>query len=358
MSLPEGNPGDAIQNQCGRCNEPILSNGGANFPVELDSIVVDAFDVNAQIQGQICEDCMNSILDGLKEEIAAANNELSKYTEALFELDRNGGVGILTEEDIARRIEEEKQLENDLEKLKAEEQSMEEELKALHLEEASLDAEISKLRDDSVSLTRTIIDSEESIESVNRKLRYCQSTLRKLKRMSLIKEGFYIHLESPQGFASINGLRLARPSVPWGEVNAALGFLCLLFDVLIKKLNITLCNYRLLPRGSFSVLIKKSDKSVLELYADESAGGISRFLTGRKFDSAMTALVQVFSEIVSHIQISDAGFKIPHAIEDSEGKVDGLSVGLQFNSDENWSQAMKMLLANVKTVVDHLESPP
>ena len=93
--------------------------------------------------------------------------------------------------------------------------------------------------------------------------------------------------------------------VPWTEINAALGFLCLLLDVLVKKCDINLTLYRLLTRGSYSVIIKKSDRSALELFSDESSGGLTRFLTGRKFDSAMTAFLQIVAEITLHLQKQD-----------------------------------------------------
>lgn len=328
----------------------------ANF---VDPQSSKAINQKEDIDWVLCEDCMDSVLEGLKGDVAAANNELSQYTEALFELERDRRNGCFSEDENEGKAlllqEQEKQLSLDLVNLEMEERFIREDLDSLLAEEARLDMEISRLRDDSISLTRAIIDSEESIESVNRKLRYCQSTLRKLKRMSILKEAFFIHHEG-QGFASVNGLRIGRPAVLWTEVNAALGFLCLLVDVLTKQLSITLTQYRVLPRGSFSVLIRKSDKSALELYADESSGGIGRFLTGRKFDAAMTAFLQIISEIVSHIQQDHPDMRISFPIEENEGKVGGLSVGLQFNSEENWSKAMKMLLDNIKCVVDYVES--
>jgi beclin 1 len=142
------------------------------------------------------------------------------------------------------------------------------------------------------------------------------------------------------------------------EINAALGFLCLLIDVIVKKCEITLSQYRLLPRGSYSVIIKKSDRSTLELYADETSGGLTRFLTGRKFDSAMHALLQIVNEITWNIQRENKNFRIPFPIDDVEGKIDGIPVSLQFNSEDNWTKAMKMLLANVKRVMLFVEQTP
>ena len=310
-------------------------------------------------EGPICEDCMNDVLEELKTEIAAANNELSKYTEALFELERERRSGGKTEDENEDKqlvlAQREKELESELDSLRREEESLLEQLRSLDSEEKDLDNDELKLRESIVSLTRTIIDSDESMEAVNRKLQYCQSSLRKLKRTSLIQEAFHIHDEG-QSFPSINGLRVGRPNVPWAEVNSALGFLCLLTDVLLKRANVSLSQYRLLPRGSYSVIIKKSDKSVLELFADESSGGLSRFLSGRKFDSAMVAFVQIIGELVTTLQRDDQSVAVPFAIDESEGKIAGVSVTLQFNSEENWNKAMRMLMTDIKWIVRYVEA--
>ena len=302
---------------------------------------------------------MNEELESLKNDIATANSNLSRYTEALFELERERRNGRLADDEnenkkalLARNQEN---LERELAHLQKDEEALSVELASLAAEEAALDAAEEKLRNEVVALTRTIVDSEESIESVNHKLQYCQTSLKRLKNMNLINEAFFIHHSGPASFVSINGLRLGRPSVPWSEINAGLGFLCLLLDVLVKKVNLSLSQYRLLPRGSSSVIIKKTDKSVLELFSDEASGGITRFLTGRKFDSAMVAVVQIVAELVSHLQKEDHSVKVPFRIDEAEGKVGGLPVGLQFNSEENWNRAMKMLLTDVKWIVAFVE---
>jgi beclin 1 len=344
--------------QCARCHSSIRIVGDiVSDEKDLSHVQEDAgFPTKTP---PICEDCMNLELENLKAEIAAANNELSMFTEALFELeqDRRSGAKIDDESEgrFLRISEREKDLLHELQQLQSEEASLQAEMKDLLLQSDRLTAEERKLQDSIVSLTRTIVDSDESMEAVNRKLQYCQSSLRRLKRMNLIEEAFDVHV-SESGFALINGLRLGQPGVPWSEVNAGLGFLCLLLDVLVKRANISLSQYRLLPRGSYSVIIKKSDKSVLELFADDTSGGISRFLTGRKFDAALTAFVQIVGEVVVCLEREDRGFAVPYPIDESDGKIGGLSATLQFNSDETWSTAIKMLCADMRMLTTYIDS--
>ena len=304
-------------------------------------------------------------LDSLKDDIASANNDLSQYTEALFELERDKRSGRSSEDDPERNLaflqQQEKALAVEFEGLKARESELLKELENYSEESSRLDLEERKLQEDILNLNRTMLDSDESIETVNRKLLYCSNSLKKLKRFNLITEAFYINdaVEIASQFGSINGLRLGRSKedpVPWVEINAAWGFLCLLMDVLVKKAGVSLTQYRLLPRGSYSVIIKKSDRSALELYSDEStSGGITRFITGRKFDSAMIAFLQILNELLSYLQRDDRTIVLPYKIEETEGKVAGLSVALQFNSEENWSKALKLMLADIKWIIALVE---
>jgi beclin 1 len=343
---------------CSHCHCDIRITGDPPSDEEDISQVHEAF-MPPPVQTPICEDCMNAVLESLKSDIASANNELSMYTEALFELEQDRRSGARVDDESESRFlsisQRERELLHAIGQLDAEEASLQSELAQLMEENRQLDIEESKLKDTIVSLTRTIVDSDESMDAVNRKLQYCQSSLRRLKRVSLIDEAFDIHIPG-QGFASINGFRMGQPGVAWSEVNTGLGFTCLLLDILVKRANLNLSQYRLLPRGSYSVIIKKSDKSVLELFADETSGGISRFLTGRKFDAAMTAFVQIVGEMIASLQREDRSFVPPFPIDEGEGKIDGLAATLQFNSDENWSRALRMLLTDIKSLATYIDS--
>ncbi len=353
---------DEDTTSCSKCHCELRIIGDPSSDEEDISQVHDGF-VPSTVYNPICEDCMNAVLEGLKSDIAAANNELSMYTEALFELEQDRRSGARVDDESESRFlsisQRERELMHALAQLKEEETSLQSELVSLLEENRQLDIEEAKLNDSIVALTRTIIDSDESMDAVNRKLQYCQSSLRRLKRMSLIDEAFHIFIPD-QGFASINGFRLGQPGVAWSEVNTGLGFACLLLDVLVKRADLNLTQYRLLPRGSYSVIIKKSDKSVLELFADETSGGISRFLTGRKFDAALTAFVQIVGEISCFCQREDGNFKLPFPIDETEGKIGGLAATLQFNSDDNWSRALRMLFTDIKFLATYIDSkiPP
>jgi hypothetical protein len=262
----------------------------------------------------VCEDCVNTLLEDIKGQIASANNDLSKYTEALFELERDQRQGRNhVEEGEANWTlikEKEDQLTNELASLVEEEARLGEELRLLEDEEAEIDGLEEKVRNEIFNLNKTILNNFEIFESISNKLNYLNKFNKKLKNFNLITESFHINTSSP--IVSINGIRLSRNRdilVPWNEINSGWGFAVLLVDILMKKFAVSVTNYRLIPRGNASVIIRKSDKTILELFSDEnSSNSVTRFITGRKFDSAISAFFEIVGEIFHQSEINFTNF--------------------------------------------------
>ena len=191
------------------------------------------------------------------------------------------------------------------------EESLKAKLDSLCQEEATLLVEIAQLEeeaenvpplaesdDDNEEDDLSKFDSLDSEASIDAAIAYCNSELTRLKETNLLNSIFHIWFSGP--FGCINGFRLGRsaPSaisvgasnvamnsttsdsglsssftnpfsttatsssqnneiVPWDEVNAAWGQACLLLDVITKKFDIPISNFRLLPRGNFSVILQK-----------------------------------------------------------------------------------------------------
>ncbi len=74
-------------------------------------------------------------------------------------------------------------------------------------------------------------------------------------------------------FGTINGLRLGRTpaqTIEWSEINAALGYACLLLSTLTKRAQYKLKKYKLMPLGSFSQIAKLDDPtSMFELHCND-----------------------------------------------------------------------------------------
>jgi len=198
-----------------------------------------------------------------------------------------------------------------------------------------------------------LLNHEEEYAATNSMIEYASTQLNRLKRLNVVNDTFHIWEEGE--FATINGFRLGRlPScnVGWDEINAAWGQVCLLLDVIVKKGHFDLKNYRLVPRGSASMIIGKNDNVQLDLFGNE--GGFTRFfLPGRKFDRGMVAFLSCVQEVYAQILQRDPSFKLPFRID--QEKIDGLQIRLQFNKEERWTKALRFLLIDLKFIVAFVE---
>lgn len=215
----------------------------------------------------------------------------------------------------------------------------------------------------------------------------CQ--LEKLKKTNVFNATF--HIWHSGHFGTINNFRLGRlPSAPvdWSEINAAWGQTALLLASLARKINLTFERYRLVPYGNHSYIeVRKKKKknsgplmsccSLLQVLADHKelplygSGGF-RFLWDTKFDMAMVAFLDLMQQFKEEVERGESGFCLPYRVE--KGKVEDTTSGnsysikyninifkileyanqfnffdrIQFNSEEQWTKALKFLLTNLK----------
>ena len=123
--------------------------------------------------------------------------------------------------------------------------------------------------------------------------------------------------------------------------------------------------YQLVPYGNYSYVKVLSEDKDLPLYG---SGGF-RLIWDTKFDAGMAAFLdclQQFKEEVKRrhsililttifcpqVEKGDSGFCLPYEME--KGKIrdpatgSTYSVKMQFNSEEQWTKAMKYMLTNLK----------
>lgn len=162
------------------------------------------------------------------------------------------------------------------------------------------------------------------------------------------------HRHSGQ-FGTINNFRLGRlPSVPveWNEINAAWGQTVLLLHALANKMGLKFQRYRLVPYGNHSYLESLTDKSKeLPLYC---SGGL-RFFWDNKFDHAMVAFLDCVQQFKEEVEKGETRFCLPYRMDVEKGKIEdtggsggSYSIKTQFNSEEQWTKALKFMLTNLK----------
>ncbi|KAM9558117.1 beclin-1-like [Salvelinus alpinus] len=93
------------------------------------------------------------------------------------------------------------------------------------------------------------------------------------------------------------------------------------------------------------------DEEELPLYC---IGGL-RFFWDNKFDHAMVAFLDCVQQFKEEVEKGDTGFCLPYRMDVEKGKIEdtggssgSYSIKTQFNSEEQWTEALKFMLTNLK----------
>nr|XP_057917747.1 beclin-1 isoform X2 [Doryrhamphus excisus] len=320
-------------------------------------VTSDLFDImsgQTDVDHPLCEECTDTLLDHLDTQLNITENECQNYKQCLELLSQ-------------LQVEDEKTLLTELQQLNAEEASLVQELEAVEEQRASVAQELAQSRIQSQQLEteelqyqkeysefkRQQLELDDELKSVDNQMRYCQIQLDRLKKTNVFNATF--HIWHSGQFGTINNFRLGRlPSVPveWNEINAAWGQTVLLLHALANKMGLRFQRYRLVPYGNHSYLESLTDKSKeLPLYC---SGGL-RFFWDNKFDHAMVAFLDCVQQFKEEVEKGDTGFCLPYRMDVEKGKIEdtggsggSYSIKTQFNSEEQWTKALKFMLTNLK----------
>ncbi|CDJ37694.1 beclin 1, putative [Eimeria tenella] len=328
----------------------------------------------------LCSACLESAIAEMEPACAHERYLIRKYERALKRLERSLQVrrddvysssfdSASTMAELQKLEEEEKQLEAEIISLEASTAEKEEQQRAVMAELVELHmwhVEFWLLF--SNHLLR-MIRHEERKRAMERLFVYVGRELQRLKRINVVNDAF--HIWTCKFLPSINKCRIGRissPSCPsWSEVNTGWGYLCMLLDVFYRKCHTQPSNYRLVARGQFSFLIRKKDGAVLPLHGGGGEVGLSRFFySNKRFDSAMTAFLECVKELFDQLVTSAEGRgrqqgvasllpfpELPYEIDGD--RVGGFSIRLQLNQDERWTKALKLLLIDMKWLLEYIE---
>ncbi|SNX86168.1 related to Beclin 1 [Melanopsichium pennsylvanicum] len=300
------------------------------------------------------------------------------------------------QKEISQLLADESSALSELESAEAARLSVEAELAAIAEEEAALEQEEERFWSSYSYHSLALCKLEEERASLAMALTHDKNLLTRLQSTNVYTDAFCIGHSG--GIATINGLKLGRlPGQPveWNEINAAWGQTALLLDVLARKLGIAFKGYRLIPKGSFSVVYryensksqhassastcsnsnssflpapsqsavneshadvkaqeggaedesgKNAEKAVYELYGS-SEWQIGRLLQSRRFDHAQTGFLACLKQVLDKAEREDqGGFRAPHGI--NKDKIGEASIRLQFGSDETWTRALRHVLVS------------
>jgi len=320
--------------------------------LKVTSQLFDMLSDNSSVDHPLCEECTDTLLQSLEQQLELAEQDSQQYQEYLNKLNSE------TED-----TSEVGELEKELKKLQVEEGELMKELEDLKAENASIDADLEKetLAKEQLELQeeqywrqysqhkQQLLQAEDEYRSLDCQLRHSQSQLDKLKKTNVFNATF--HIWHSGHFGTINGFRLGRlPSIPvdWNELNTAWGQTVLLLHSLVKRIKLQLQRFQLVPYGNYSYVKVLADDKDLPLYG---SGGF-RLIWDTKFDAGMAAFLDCLQQFKEEVERGDSGFCLPYEME--KGKIrdpatgNTFSVKMQFNSEEQWTKAMKYMLTNLK----------
>ncbi|KAF2753251.1 APG6-domain-containing protein [Pseudovirgaria hyperparasitica] len=352
--------------------------------MDKTSRLFEILSARSDIDHPICTECTELLVAGLQKRLGHTTRERDAYVEFL----RNANVDIPSEEEI-------KQAQEALGAMSVRETTAIAELEKLESEKAALDLELQVLDDESEKLNiaeeefwrernafaAAFSEFKSQRDAINTKYNHDSKQLERLQRTNVFNDTFNIGHDNY--FGTINGLRLGRLSnhpVEWPEINAAWGQTCLLLATVADRLSFKFQNYRLVPMGSTSIIVKveylqskstndpshpaKPKETSLELF---SHGDMPLGLGGlwhKKFDNAMIAFLECLRQIGDSVTASPVpdnrvSLKLPYEIK--KDKIHDTSIKFSFSSEENWTKACKYVLTCCKYLLAHasnLHNPP
>ncbi|CAO1430628.1 unnamed protein product [Diamesa tonsa] len=323
---------------------------GQNLRMKAE--LFDTLTSNSEVNHPVCTDCADFLLEMMDQQLKMAESEWNDYNNYLKKLETTDDlpdVDVL-ETELANLLKEEGKLLSDLEALKLEEQTIKDTIVTQEKEKKRLKNEDEKYWREYTKHRRELIGAEDEYRSLECQLAYSKSQLDKLKTTNVFNVTF--HIWHSGHFGTINNFRLGRlPSAPveWSEINAAWGQTCLLLSALSRKMNLTFKRYNLVPYGNHSFIeVLGENKKELPLYG---SGGF-RFFWDTKFDAGMVAFLDCLQQFKEEVEKGDSGFCLPYRMD--KGKIEDSATGnsysikIQFNSEEQWTKALKFVLTNLK----------
>lgn len=317
-------------------------------------VAMELFDIlseTSEIDHPLCEECTSTLFKELDIKLRNIEEDCTQYRQVLMTLESDTSDTTAVDSDIEVLRAEEESLVAQLSQVSIQREAVAEELAQLAVQEADLDEEELQYHRDCNKYQQRLGEVQAQQECIDNELKYAHKQLELLKKTNIFNTVFHIWHDGH--FGTINNFRLGRLptiSVEWEEVNAAWGQTALLLSSLAKASNFTFQKYKVVPFGSQSYV---EGETKLPLY---TTGGI-RLFWDAKFDQGMVAFLDCLKQFLDSIE-KQGTFNFPYKIDKSKiGDSGGFySVKLHFNSEEQWTKALKLMLINLKWALTFVSS--
>jgi beclin 1 len=326
--------------------------------LQLAEQYFNALSATTPVDYPLCADCLKFNLRRLENDVLFSEEARYQYEGLLKEWEQ--------EYDSQEGEVIEKQLEEEVEKLRLEEARLKEELASIESKRSTTKQELKMTRERLEDLQLKdkdlhrkfnmcqgeMLHLQDEVKSIEYQTTHASEQLKTLRKTNVLSMAFRI---LPHGlFGTINGFRLGRLTtvpVEWSEINAAWGQCALLLTCLTRYVGLTFHKFSVIPHGNQSYVLQypeKEGRSPINLPLHTSGG--YKFMLDSKFDRAMIAFLDCFSQLKNHIESKDGKYKLPYNIEKDKIGDDKkvYSIKMQGNSPEHWTKALKFLLTDLQ----------
>ena len=324
------------------------------------------------IEHPLSEDCANLLLENYQLKFDQSQKEKDQYLSFLKKLKmqdqklnlyENGELKGHLEDDIEPLLNEFRSL------IKLEHERLSE-LKSLEATRSDLETQLRKNKEELSSINNNQIndilklrnelqldlgDRQTKLDQLKASYNIHLNHIDNLSNSNIYKLMFDIKIDDKYG--KINGFRIGYKIV-LPEVNAALGQIVLLLTLITKRLDLRLKNYKLVPMGSQSHIVKFTDsedgtrhKKILNLYSSDEFT-LGRLFNFNKMDVAMIALLEVVALIEMQLKRIDSELELPYKIY--KDTIGGKSIRVTANSE--WTQSCKNLLTCLNWVLTFISA--
>ncbi|KAF4044154.1 Apg6 BARA domain [Phytophthora infestans] len=227
-------------------------------------------------------------------------------------------------------------MESEREAIAQQQEAMHEEEKALIYEEAGLWGQFNGLQ-----LQETVF--QEIRDAGTAQIDAMERKVASAKHLNILTDMFVIGYDG--AFGTINQFRMgqsAGSTLEWNEINAAFGECALLLQTLANMIGLEFPDFRIVPLGSFSKVIRTSNlRMEYSLHGSDQQN-----FAESHFNLGLGAWITCLGQLMAFVRARDPSIRLPYKV--AKHSIGGYSVLFLKNKQKEWTKALKYALTNLK----------
>ncbi|CCD62215.1 Beclin homolog [Caenorhabditis elegans] len=311
----------------------------------------------------VCNDCSDALRNEMDAQVATLDDEIKTYQTYINYLKENHPTTSIP--DLKAKLQnvsdEEKELEQQLKKLLAEEEQLDLDLQTKRRTAEAASEKSGELWKKYRDNLRQVFEDQDELHSLEAERQYAEVQHRKLTDTNVLDLCFHIWVDGIVG--EINGFRLGYlkdAPVEFTEINAALGQIVLLLEILLERIGVQ--HHELMPvaMGSHSYIKLRRNGIDMETYALYGQGTPLSGSSG--IDPGIRRFLQLLEFLLKELKDRNKNFKPPYQIHADSLVDNGVKYNavMTLNTDVRWTRAMALMLTDLKAACaqcDALRSP-